>query len=381
MTNATKPIVSSRALLLIIIVLSLLILSFAATNYGNIAPTSANSWMSQGTWLFIHGMDSHPSIFQKVESIMKADGVSESAMFAPQLPNYVPLGNWTNNLVMWMNESGMMSLPDGSVHVVAHSFGTAAILFLLRTAYALQQGNATELASTISSQCIPFPEVQGNTSARAACYEIVTEIQTQAQHPSMWIEAANKINAVYLYHGAIMGGCCACTGNFPTPLTAASVCVLGKINTLLWYPLSDLTWGGTKTIVDIYGFESNIHQCSGLCSGTVAQDSKVTEADQILIPEKDGYNGTAVSGSFTEVFGGYYCHSDFGINDAAAEAMAQTIATFPPTASTTSSQYLMTSTSSIALVTNIGNVLLAAVAIALLVAAVAIAIRLRIKRS
>jgi len=331
MTETTKTMFSKKAVLLIIIVLAAFVISFAAAKLNNTEPNSASSWMSQGTWLFVHGMDSHPSIFNKVEAIMKSDGVSESQMMAPQLPNYVPLGNWTNNLVLWMNESGMMTLPDGSVHVVAHSFGTAVVLFLLRTAYALQQGNATELASTISSQCTTFPEVQGNTSARAACYEIVTQIQTQAQHPRMWIEAANKIGTVYLYHGAIMGGCCACTGKFSTPLTAASVCVLGQINTLLWYPISDLTWGGTKTIVDIYGFAANPDQCSGLCSGTDAQDSKVTETDQLLLPEKDGYNGTAVSGSFTEVFGGYYCHSDFGINTAAAEAMVQTIATHPPT--------------------------------------------------
>jgi hypothetical protein len=225
----------------------------------------------------------------------------------------------------------MMSLPNGSVKVVAHSFGAAVTLFLLRTAYALQQGNATELASTISSQCTTFPEVQGNTSARAACYEIVTEIQTQAQHPRMWIEAANKIGTVYLYHGAIMGGCCACTGVFATPQTAASVCVLGQVNSLLWYPISDLTWDGTKTIVNIYGFASGNHQCTGLCSGNVTQDKEVTEEDERLLSANDGDTGTAVSGSYTEVFGGYYCHSDFSSNiDGAAEAMVHTIAAYPP---------------------------------------------------
>ena len=298
---------------------------------------SGNGWMSQGTWLFVHGMGSHPSVFGWVESFMQLDeGVPKSNMMAPQLPNYEPLGNWTNNLVMWMNQSGMMSLPDGSVKVVAHSFGTAVTLFLLRTAYALQHGNATQLASAISSKCTDFPAVQGNSSARVACYEIVTEIQTQAKNPSLWIEAANKIGAVYLYHGAIRGGCCACTGVFATPQTAASVCVLGQVNSLLWYPISDLTWDGAKPIVDIYGFAGGNHQCSGLCSGNVTQDKEVTEEDQRLLFSVDGDTGTAVSGSYTEVFGGYYCHSDFSSNiDGAAEAMVHTIAAHPPSTITT----------------------------------------------
>ena len=295
--------------------------------------------MSQGSWLLLHGMGSHPSVWGWVESFMQLDeSVPRNDMLAPQLPNYEPLGNWTNNLVMWMNQSGIMSVPDGSVKVVAHSFGAAVTLFLLRTAYALRHGNAAELASAISSKCTDFPAVQGNASARVACYEIVAEIQTQAKNPSLWVEAASKIGAVYLYHGAIRGGCCACTGVFATPQTAASVCVLGQVNSLLWYPISDLTWDGTKTIVNIYGFAGNNHQCPGLCSstGNVAQDKEVTEEDQRLLSAKDGDTGTAVSGSYTEVFGGYYCHSDFSSNiDGAAEAMVHTIAAHPPSTITT----------------------------------------------
>ena len=275
---------------------------------------AGNGWMSQGTWLFLHGGKSYPSVWGQVESFMQSDeGVPKSNMVAPQLPNYESLGEWTNNLVMWMNQSGMMSLPDASVKVVAHSFGAAVTLFLLRTAYALQHGNASELASMISSRCIGFPAVQGNASARVACYEIAAEIQTQAQNPSLWIEAANKIGAVYLYHGAIRGICCACAvvGVLATtPLTAASACVLGQLNSLLWYPISDLTWDGTKTIVDIYGFANKTHPCSQLCSSNVAQDKDVTEADQRLLSSKNGDTSTLISGSYMEVFGGYYCHSE-----------------------------------------------------------------------
>jgi hypothetical protein len=146
----------------------------------------------------------------------------------------------------------------------------------------------------------------------------------------LWIEAANKISAVYLYHGAIRGGCCACTDVFlTTPQTAASVCVLGHVNSLLWYPISNLTWDGAKTIVNIYGFAGDNHQCSGgFCSstGNFTQDKEVTEEDQRLLSAKDGDTGTAVSGSYTEIFGGYYCHSDFSSNiNGAAEAMVHTI--------------------------------------------------------
>jgi len=299
---------------------------------------AGNGWMSQGTWLLLHGMGSHPSVWGWVESFMQLDeSVPRNNMLAPQLPNYEPLGNWTNNLVMWMDQSGMMSLPNGSVRVVAHSFGAAVTLFLLRTAYALQHGNAAELASAISSKCTDFPAAQGNASAQVACYEIVAEIQTQAKNPGLWIKAANKIGAVYLYHGAIRGGCCACTNIFPTtPQTAASVCVLGQVNSLLWYPISDLTWDGTKTIVNIYGFAGGNHQCPGLCSGNVTQDKEVTEEDQRLLPAADGDTGTAVSGSYTEVFGGYYCHSDFSSNiNGAAEDMVHTIAAYPPSTVTT----------------------------------------------
>jgi len=352
----------SRGALLIVLSLVMVVYSFSVVAQppvgkepvsSVIVSSSANlttnfaggGWMSQGTWLFLHGMGSHPSVWDWVESFMQSDeGVPKSNMMAPQLPNYEPLGNWTNNLVMWMNQSGIMSLPNGSVKVVAHSFGAAVTLFLLRTAYALQHGNAVELASAISSKCTDFPAVQGNASARVACYEIVAEIRTQAQNPSLWIEAANKIGSVYLYHGAIRGGCCACTGNFTTPQTAASVCVIGQVNSLLWYPISDLTWDGTKTIVDIYGFAGGNHQCTGLCSGNVTQDKEVTEEDQRLLSANDGDIGTAVSGSYTEVFGGYYCHSDFSSNiNGAAEAMVHTIAAYPSptsiaTQSVTSSQ-------------------------------------------
>jgi hypothetical protein len=310
--------------------------SVIVTSSGNLtANFSGDGWMSQGTWLFLHGMGSHPSVWHWVESFMQSDeGVPKSNMMAPQLPNYEPLGEWANNLVTWMSQSGMMSLPDGSVKVVAHSFGAAVTLFPLRTAYALRHGNAAELASSIGSKCTDFPAVQGNASARVACYGIVAEIQAQAQNSSLWVEAANKIGAVYLYHGAIRGGCCACTGVFPTtPQTAASACVLGDVNPLLWYPISDLTWDGAKTIVNIYGFAGDNHQCSGLCSstGNVAQDKEVTEEDQRLLSAKNGDTSTVVSGSYTEVFGGYYCHSDFS-NDinGAAEAMVHTIAAYPP---------------------------------------------------
>jgi len=308
--------------------------------------------MSQGTWVFLHGMNSHPSVWDWVESFMRSDeGVPLDNMLAPQLPNYEPLGDWTNNLVTWMNQSGMMFLPDGSVRVVAHSFGAAVTLFLLRTAYALQHGNAAELASAISSKCTDLASLRGRSPAEVACYEIVAEIQKQAQNPSLWIEAANKIGAVYLYHGAIRGGCCACTdawGLIRTPQTAASVCVLGQVNSLLWYPISDLTWDGSKTIVNIYGFAGDNHHCSGLCSstGNIAQDKEVTEEDQRLLFTKDGDTGTAVSGSYIEVFGGYYCHSDFSNNtNGSAEAMVHTIAVYP--SSTISATQPVTSSQSV----------------------------------
>ncbi|HXX73242.1 MAG TPA: hypothetical protein VEI80_06055, partial [Candidatus Acidoferrales bacterium] len=85
-------------------------------------------------------------------------------------------------------------------------------------------------------------------------------------------------------------------------------------------------------------------QCTGLCSGNVTQDKEVTEEDQRLLSAKDGDTGTAVSGSYTEVFGGYYCHSDFSGNiDGAAEAMVHTIAGYPPpTTPATPTEYLTT---------------------------------------
>ena len=87
-----------------------------------------------------------------------------------------------------------------------------------------------------------------------------------------------------------------------------------------------------------YGFAGDNHQCPGLCSGNVTQDKEVTEENQRLLPAADGDTGTAVSGIYTEVFGGYYCHSDFSSNiDGAAEAMVHTIAAHPPSTITATS--------------------------------------------
>ena len=64
-----------------------------ASNVNLTANFAGGGWMGQGTWLFLHGMGSHPSVWDWVESFMQLDeGVPKSNMMAPQLPNYEP--NW-----------------------------------------------------------------------------------------------------------------------------------------------------------------------------------------------------------------------------------------------------------------------------------------------
>jgi hypothetical protein len=101
----------SRGVLLILLSLVMVIYSFGVvaqspagkepvssvivSNSANVTTNFAgNNWMSQGTWLFLHGMGSHPSVWGWVESFMQLDeSVPRNDMTAPQLPNYEPLRN------------------------------------------------------------------------------------------------------------------------------------------------------------------------------------------------------------------------------------------------------------------------------------------------
>lgn len=266
-------------------------------------------WMGEGKWLLVHGKGGDASDWDEVKNVLQSYGVPSDNIYVPDLPNNVMLHEWTNNLVNWMDSQGMLSLPDGSVKVIAHSFGGAVTLYSLRATYELEYGNVYTLASDIRNDCNAFASGSPN---KEACLEIAKGLETLGANPAIankWIEAAKKIQGVYLYHPALRGGCAACTGGWVETWTAASICALGTVDIHLWHPISSLTWDGCNKIVNIYGFGSR-WGCIGWCTftGTGAHDKSLQDDHQRLLPGGDGDTGTSVSGTYTELFGGYHCH-------------------------------------------------------------------------
>lgn len=279
-------------------------------------------WMEEGKWLLVHGKAGDASDWYEVKNVLQSYGIPSDNIYMPGLPNDVMLHEWTNNLVNWMDSQGMLSLPDGSVKVIAHSFGGAVTLYLLRATYELEYGNVYTLASDIRSDCNAFAPWSPN---KEACLEIASGLETLGANPaigSKWIEAAKKIQGVYLYHPAIRGGVCACPGGWTENWTAASICALETVDRHLWYPISSLTWDDCKKIVNIYGFGGNGVSCSNpiclipLCWNecTGAHDKWVQDGHQRLLPGDDGDESTQKEGLYTELFGGYHCHNDFAEN-------------------------------------------------------------------
>jgi len=288
-------------------------------------------WMREGTWLFVHGKAGDASDWNHVTDLIKNPPYSVPAenIYMPSLPNDVMLYQWTTNLVNWMNGAGMLSLSDGSIRVLTHSVGSAVVLYLLRATYELQFGNINALASDIwdpdssTSACTAFVSWSPN---RTACEEIADGLRALDADPInalKWKEAAKKIGGVYVYHPAIRGGVCACPGGWSETWAAALICALGTVDDYLWFPISTLTWNGGKKVVNIYGFGGNgvgctnsictLPLCWNECTG--AHDKWVRDEHQRLLPGDDGDTGTRVLGTYTELFGGYCCHSDFINNE------------------------------------------------------------------
>jgi hypothetical protein len=306
--------------LLIVALLVLVLWSFSASHY-DVRAKEDHDWMTEGKWLLVHGMGGAASDWNGVKNVLQSYGVLSGDIYVPDLRNDLMLHQWTCNLVNWMDSQGMLSLPDGSVKVVAHSFGGAVTLYLLRATYELQFGNISVLASDIwdpqteTGACGAF----WSGANRIACEEIADGLRELNRNPGIaqrWIEAAKKIQGVYLYHPAIRGGCLACIGGWTYTWTAASACALGTVDVHLWFPVSHLTWENCKKIVNIYGFGGGGIGCHGpYCGwGAEAHDGVLQDDHQRLIPGDDGDESTQTEGSYTELFGGYHCHSDFKDN-------------------------------------------------------------------
>lgn len=274
-------------------------------------------WMREGKWMFVHGSGGNPKDWEQVKLIMEHSpySIQDSYIKVVDLEayNHSKLGDWTNNLVNWMESAGILSLPDGSVKVIAHSFGGAVTLFLLRATYELQFGDIDQLESDINTRCNRFWPWSW---AKDACDEIgdrLHELGTNSNMVDKWIKAARKIGGVYLYHPTIRGACLVCTGQLLEE-DYASMCALGTVDIKLWYPISRLMWEDCKKIVNIYGFGGNGIGCwafMGCGWGTGAHDARVQDDHQRLFSHENGATNTQTQGAYTETFGGYACHGDF----------------------------------------------------------------------
>lgn len=297
-------------------------------------------WIREGKWLLVHGSGGNTGDWNAVKTVMEGSPYSVPSgnikVVNLEDENHVMLGNWTSNLVDEMEELGLLSpaVEDGSVKVIAHSIGSAVTLFLLRAAYELQFGDVVSLQHQIYVKCNIFWEWG---KAEDACFEIGDKLGNLDLYPDMaaqWITAAKKIGGVYIYHTTLKGGCLVCDGQLLED-DYASMCALGTVDILLWEPKSTLTWDGCKRIVNIYGFGADLNDCIYIwppsCPfGEGPNDGRVKDDHQRLSDPEDGSTNPYFEGTYTEVFGGYYCHGDFQNSESdAAEDLVNKIVENP----------------------------------------------------
>jgi hypothetical protein len=296
-----------------------------------------SDWMREGTWLLVHGSDGNPGNWDKVKGVMEGSPYNIDNIKVVDLEqyNHDRLEQWADNLVDWMDKNDMLedSVPDGSIKVVAHSFGGAVTLFILRVAYELEYGDAEQLGNYIADVCGSIGSLL--PEAKEACGYIATKLKTIDTSSGLgrkYIEAAKKIGGVYLYHPTLLGGCQSCAlsaGNWDW----ASICALGtadqKLGYKLWTPIRAIERGGYTRIVNLYGYgEYNYDtatECNILLGGCLASepphDGHVRlEHQRLWIDDTFIYN---------EIFGGYACHGDFQVDDDVASALVEKILQCP----------------------------------------------------
>ncbi len=261
---------------------------------------------AQAIWVLLHGVGGSGRDWRYVAPALAQEG---QPVLRPSLPNRAGLFAWAENIVGFFEKSGLWERPDRSVLVVAHSFGGAVVLFLLKTAYELEHHNLARLEAQLDCG-----RLQGR--AVGACQKIKSGWQALLSDPAQaqkWVRVVQKIRQVFLYHAALRGACGADLDLWGLGGDAtASLQLLAQLSDFFYHPLEHLSWEGQISIVNLYGGRKYMLSLCGLCGN----DSMLSYSQQRLALTAPGYR---------ELFFDHRSHFDFALSPAAGRQLARAL--------------------------------------------------------
>lgn len=261
---------------------------------------------AQEIWVLLHGIGGSGRDWRYVAPELARSG---QTVLRPSLSSYTGLFAWAENVVEFFEKSRLLERADRSVLVVAHSFGGAVVLFLLKTAYALEHRRLAHLEAQLDCA-----RLRGR--AVGACHKIKAGWQallSDPQRAQKWVRAAQKIKHVFLYHAALRGACGAELDLWGLGGDAtASLQLLAQRGDFFYHPVEHVSWEGQITIVNLYGGRKYMLSLCGL-SGN---DSMLSYDQQRLSAEALGYR---------ELFFDHRSHFDFALSPTAGRQLAQAL--------------------------------------------------------
>jgi pimeloyl-ACP methyl ester carboxylesterase len=252
------------------------------------------------SWLLLHGIwPGSGWDWQKTLYWLKQREPNAS-IFLPTLNGRAGLFQWAENIVQFVESQGLLE-QETRLHIIAHSFGGTATLFLLRTAYELGNGDLSRLIEKLD--CSKY---WGN--ALKVCQELLEgwrRLLFNEGESDRWRRTAHRIESVALYHPALRGACGACMDIWGFGgRTTGAMCLLEEIASWLWEPIDKLTWAGQKRILNLYGA---LNWGLSLCGLT--QHDIALSLDQQQLRSKD--QKPACAENYREIHAGAHSHMSF----------------------------------------------------------------------
>ncbi len=259
---------------------------------------------AQEIWVLLHGIGGSGRDWRYVAPELARSG---QTVLRPSLSRYTGLFAWAENVVEFFEKSRLLERADRSVLVVAHSFGGAVVLFLLKTAYELEHHRLAQAQ-------LDCARLRGR--AVGACHKIKAGWQALLSDPARahkWVRVAQKIKHVFLYHAALRGACGADLDLWGLGGDAtASLQLLAQRGDFFYHPVEHVSWEGQITIVNLYGGRRYMLSLCGL-SGN---DSMLSYDQQRLSREGPGYR---------EILFDHRSHFDFALSSAAGQQLAKAL--------------------------------------------------------
>ena len=261
---------------------------------------------AQEIWVLLHGIGGSGRDWRYVAPELARSG---QTVLRPSLSNYTGLFAWAENVVEFFEKSRLLERADRSVLVVAHSFGGAVVLFLLKTAYALEHHRLAHVEAQLDCA-----RLRGR--AVGACHQIKAGWQALLSNPQRaqkWVRAAQKVKHVFLYHAALRGACGAefdLLGLWGD--ASASLQLLAQLGDSFYLPLEHLSWGGQIALTNLYGGRKYMLSLCGLAGN----DSLLSYDQQRLSREGPGYR---------EILFDHRSHFAFALSSAAGRQLAKAL--------------------------------------------------------